>query len=122
MCGHRLGLRRLDRLHFDRLRNRQQQGDGTEQCDDGNTQWAAGESCDATCMRLMCGDPDDTGTIRSSDALFILRTAVGTESCDDCVCNVDSSAGASTITASDSLRTLRKAVGISVELVCPACS
>jgi cysteine-rich repeat protein len=95
--------------------------DGTDQCDDGDTQWVAGESCDATCFKVACGDPDDTGTVRSSDALFILRTAVGSQTCDDCVCNVDSSTGASTISASDSLRTLRKAVAIDVELVCPAC-
>jgi cysteine-rich repeat protein len=96
--------------------------DGTETCDDGDTDWVAGESCDATCQLLLCGDPDDSGTIRSSDALFILRTAVGTSTCDACVCNVDSSTGTTAVTASDSLRVLSKAVGGAVELLCPVCS
>jgi cysteine-rich repeat protein len=95
--------------------------DGLEECDDGDTLWSPGESCGADCLLVACGDPDDSGTIRSSDALFILRTAVGTAQCDDCVCNVDESTGTTTITASDSLRVLRKAVGIDVQLSCPVC-
>jgi hypothetical protein len=96
--------------------------DGTDQCDDGDTTWNPGESCDAGCQLVACGDPDDNGSNTASDALFILRVAVGTGSCDACLCNVDSSTGATTVTASDSLRVLRKAVGINVELQCPVCS
>jgi hypothetical protein len=51
--------------------------------------------------------------------LFILRTAVGSESCDPCVCDVDASGG---IVASDSLSTLRAAVGVGVVRKCPACA
>ena len=95
--------------------------DGTEQCDDGDATWTAGQSCDAGCQSVSCGDPDDTATVRASDALFILRVAVGVSQCDPCVCNVDNSASGTAVTASDALRVLRASVGVSVELVCPAC-
>ena len=96
--------------------------DGTDQCDDGDTEWLPGESCDATCQLVACGDPDDTGTTRASDALLILRVAVGSESCDPCVCNVDNSTTGNPVSASDALRVLRAAVGNPVELSCPACA
>jgi cysteine-rich repeat protein len=95
--------------------------DDTEDCDDGDAVWVAGESCDAECGRVACGDPDNNGTGTASDALFVLRTAVGSGSCDACVCNVDNSTG-TPVTAVDSLRVLRKAVGVNVELSCPVCS
>jgi PAS domain S-box-containing protein len=93
----------------------------TDECDDGDTDWSAGESCNGTCQILACGDPDDTGTIRASDALLILRVAVGSATCEACVCNVDSSSSGSPVSASDALRVLRAAVGTAVEIVCPAC-
>ena len=96
--------------------------DGTEQCDDGDTAWAAGQSCNASCQLLLCGDPDNTGTVRASDALFVLRVAVGVSQCDPCICNVDSNATGAAVTASDALRVLRASVGVSVELVCPTCA
>ena len=94
---------------------------GTEECDDADTDWQIGEFCNATCMIVDCGDPDDSGQVRASDALFVLRAAVGVATCEPCVCNVDSSAGTNPITASDSLRVLRASVGTAVELICPAC-
>ena len=43
---------------------------------------------------------DDNGVITATDALIGLKTAVGSDSCLDCVCNVNSSGG---ITVTDSL-------------------
>ena len=57
--------------------------------------------------------------ITASDALFVLRTGVGSETCALCVCDVNGSGG---VTASDALVVLRQAVGQSVSLQCPACS
>lgn len=66
-----------------------------------------------------CGQPLSTGAIPSaSDALFVLRTAVGVDTCDLEVCDVDSSCR---VTASDALRILRAAVGQGVTLNCSGC-
>ena len=92
--------------------------EGAEQCDDGDTLWVAGEFCSASCVMLACGDPDDSGAVTASDALFVLRSAVHLASCDLCLCDVDDGGS---ITASDALRLLRKAVGQTVSLACPAC-
>jgi len=59
------------------------------------------------------------GETNASDALFVLRTAVGNVSCDLCVCDVNDSG---TITASDALIVLQFAVGQPVVLNCPPCS
>jgi hypothetical protein len=56
--------------------------------------------------------------VTASDALFVLRAAVGSQTCPLCVCDVDDSG---TIVSSDALRTLRAAVGQQVALVCPDC-
>ncbi len=93
-----------------------------EQCDDGDDEWALGQSCSALCLMLACGDADDSGSISAPDALFILRSAVGLSTCDVCICNVDSSAGGSPINATDALRALRRAVGIPITLTCPVCA
>ena len=77
-----------------------------------------------------CGDPvafvsgsppadSRDALITASDALTILRTAVGSSSCDLCVCDVNNSGA---ITAADALATLRRAVGQPVELTCPGCA
>jgi cysteine-rich repeat protein len=95
--------------------------DGDDQCDDGDIIWNPGEGCDSTCQLLLCGDPDDSGQLRASDALFILRVAVHTSTCDDCVCNVDNSTTGAAVSASDALRVLRKSVGADVEILCPVC-
>ena len=65
-----------------------------------------------------CGDPQTPAGITASDALFVLRTAVGTTSCLLCTCDVDTSG---TIVASDALAVLRHAVGVNVELICQTC-
>jgi len=54
----------------------------------------------------------------ASDCLFILRSAVGSQPCDLCLCDANSSGG---ITSSDALVCLRAAVGQSVTLTCVTC-
>lgn len=65
-----------------------------------------------------CGDPAAPVGITASDALLVLRTAVGIASCLACTCDVD---GSGSIVATDSLAVLRRAVGLDVELTCQAC-
>ncbi len=78
----------------------------------------------------ICGDPIDPPTVMfdaalrasvvtATDALFILKTAVGTETCLLCVCDVN---GSGAVTASDALADLKYAVGQNVLLSCPPCS
>jgi Tol biopolymer transport system component len=65
-----------------------------------------------------CGAPLSRRTVpRSSDALFVLRSAVGLVECLPCECDVDSNGR---IVAGDALLTLKAAVGQNVSLVCPA--
>jgi hypothetical protein len=78
-----------------------------------------------TIPAAVCGDPVGASIVApgplqvtASDALFVLQTAVGGETCQPCICDVDDSGS---IVASDALITLKKAVGQDVTLVCPAC-
>ncbi|MFT5039158.1 MAG: hypothetical protein ACI8TX_000106 [Hyphomicrobiaceae bacterium] len=68
-----------------------------------------------------CGQPASTGDkIRSSDALAVLKSAVGIQPCGLCVCDVD---GSGAVRASDALATLKFAVGVEgVNLTCDVCS
>lgn len=66
-----------------------------------------------------CGDPVvPYGTVTSSDALHVLRSSVGTASCEECHCDANNSGST---TASDALTVLRAAVDLPVDLVCPDC-
>jgi cysteine-rich repeat protein len=91
-------------------------------CNDGNAgtsgdQCVAG-NCVGTGGVVACGDANGNGSIQSSDALQILRAAVGTPLvCAPQRCDTDNSGS---ITSSDALRVLRKSVGQSVALNCPA--
>jgi len=69
------------------------------------------------CGALLCGDVNQDGSVKASDALAALRTAVGTSDCNGeaCVCDVD---GGGKVTASDALAILKKAVGTAVTLNC----
>ncbi|MFN2375942.1 MAG: hypothetical protein ABR538_05350, partial [Candidatus Binatia bacterium] len=67
---------------------------------------------------LLCGDATLDGEIAAGDALLALRTAVGTATCDLCICDVQ---GSGTVTATDALLILRFAVGQMVLLDCAAC-
>jgi hypothetical protein len=96
---------------------------GSEGCDDGDTQWLAGEHCTSTCALLECGDTDGNGAQTAGDALFTLRAAIGSAACDGCICNVDGGPHADSISASDALRLLRHAVGAAGSaLACPMCA
>lgn len=67
-----------------------------------------------------CGQPQSTGTKPSAgDCLYVLKSAVKVVSCELCVCDVNNSG---TLTATDGLQCLRKAVGLTVTLTCPSCS
>lgn len=65
-----------------------------------------------------CGQPLSNGAQPSaSDCLFILRAAVGVDTCSPvCICDVN---GAGGISATDALLCLNKAVGQAVDLLCP---
>jgi hypothetical protein len=66
-----------------------------------------------------CGQPSSRGAQPlASDALQILRGALGIVTCVECVCDVDRS---STITTTDALKVLKRAVGQHVALSCPEC-
>lgn len=63
----------------------------------------------------LCGDANGDGTITAGDALFTLRSAVGTAICPLTACDYT---GDDKITASDALAILRKAVGQDVPGQC----
>jgi hypothetical protein len=90
-----------------------------EGCDDGDRSWIAGDWCSAACFAYACGVPTKAGTAtpRSSDALFVLKAAVQASNCDLRVCDVNDS---KTVTASDALMILKKAVGQPMVLDCPS--
>lgn len=76
-----------------------------------------------------CGDPivdaslsppgGLSGVITATDALFVLQAAVGVQTCDLCVCDVD---GSQSVAATDALVVLGVAIGVGGDLNCPACS
>ena len=66
-----------------------------------------------------CGQPSSFGpSPLASDALAVLRAAVGTLVCKPCVCDAT---GEGKVTSSDALRVLRFAVGIGGDLSCAVC-
>jgi len=97
-------------------------GDGIvtppETCDDGDTVFVRGDFCSADCMAFSCGIPTrlDATQPTTSDALFVLKAAVQASNCDVRVCDVNDS---NTVTASDALRILERAVGQPLQLTCP---
>jgi cysteine-rich repeat protein len=90
--------------------------DDEEQCDDGNT--VPGDGCEEDCTAaVVCGDANGNDTVQSSDALLVLRKAIGQPViCPDSRCDAD---GDDVVKASDSLRVLKRAVGQSVVMACP---
>jgi hypothetical protein len=91
--------------------------DRGEMCDDGDTDWQFGESCNASCQHVDCGDPNDSGTITGVDASIILDAAANLRDCDFSVCDLD---GNGRLTSGDVLIALNAASGQEVELRCPA--
>jgi hypothetical protein len=73
---------------------------------------------DTTDPPILCGDANTSDTITASDALAALRTAVGLETCDFCLCDVNDTGN---VSASDALAILRLAVGGVIALRCPDC-
>ncbi|RMF22063.1 MAG: hypothetical protein D6760_08220, partial [Deltaproteobacteria bacterium] len=65
-----------------------------------------------------CGEVDFNGRLTATDALHVLRAAVGLEQCLLCLCDAD---GDGRVTATDALRVLARAVGQQVSTACPAC-
>jgi len=65
----------------------------------------------------VCGDADYDEEIDASDALHVLRTAVGTSACSPVPTSCDGD-GDGVVTSPDSLMVLRKAVGLPVETAC----
>jgi len=65
-----------------------------------------------------CGDPTGDTSFTATDALEILKAAVGATACLPCVCDVDQLNG---VKATDALQVLRFAVGQAVSFNCPAC-
>jgi len=66
----------------------------------------------------LCGDTSGNDEITTGDALSVLRRAVGTFVCPDCICDVNSNGS---VTTTDALLVLRLAVGQPVDLDCPIC-
>ncbi|HEY2775824.1 MAG TPA: hypothetical protein VGK20_17410 [Candidatus Binatia bacterium] len=67
---------------------------------------------------IVCGDTNFDLDVTASDALFALKTSVGSQTCMLCVCDANDNA---TVSVSDALAILRKSVGIDVTLNCPSC-
>ena len=65
-----------------------------------------------------CGDANLNAQISAPDALSALRTAVGLEPCDLCLCDANDSGK---VSAGDAQTILRFAVGQQVPLLCPRC-
>lgn len=94
--------------------------DADETCDDLGPALVCGEASEATgSLHAPAFDaPLGPHVISASDALIVLRTAVGLEQCPDCVCDVNDSGA---VSATDALIVLRFAIGQAVTLDCPAC-
>ncbi len=92
--------------------------DPGEECDDGDTDFTTGEYCAEDCTAVPCGKPTNgpTPNPTTTDALFALGSAVGPRTCDLRVCDVNDSG---TLSTTDALIILKKAVGQSIELTCP---
>jgi hypothetical protein len=68
--------------------------------------------------RWLCGDADDDGSVEVSDALAVLRAAVGVASCVNARCDAD---GNGSTAPTDALRVLQFTVGRDVSLLCSSC-
>jgi len=75
--------------------------------------------CEGSVAGDLCGDGGGDCRISATDALLTLQTAVGSHSCESCLCDVNSSGD---ITATDALSVLQSAVGQTVTLQCVPCS
>jgi len=83
-----------------------------------STSSTLGATTTTTVVVSGCSQPVSSGSMpTASDCLFILKVAVGTETCDPaCLC---APKGSLPVSATDALVCLRKAVGQQVSLACP---
>jgi len=82
-------------------------------------QWFCVLGADASgCGDTACPPVSRSGGLTASDALAVLKGAVGSQDCRLCVCDVNDSQN---VTASDALLVLKKATGVDTQLSCPAC-
>jgi hypothetical protein len=65
-----------------------------------------------------CGDSNKNGEISATDALSALRTAVGAQACELCLCDINHNGE---VTAPDALAILRRSVGQQTPLLCELC-
>lgn len=88
-----------------------------EECDDGDTDFAFGDACNASCKIVPCGQPTDSGgdAPTTSDALYVLRASVSQVACSLAVCDAS---GDGFLRASDALVVLGAAVGRDNALLC----
>jgi hypothetical protein len=94
----------------------------TDSCDEGSDNCANTPMVPCTTTTTLpqggaCGDVNGDGLIKSSDALNILKAAVGGTQCAGKVCICDANGNAS-LTAGDALIVLKVAVGAPATLAC----
>ncbi len=65
-----------------------------------------------------CGDANKNAEISVTDALSALRTSVGSQDCELCLCDTNDNGS---ITAPDALVILRRSVGQQIPLLCELC-
>lgn len=65
-----------------------------------------------------CGDANKNAEITATDALSALRTAVGSQDCELCLCDINDNGG---VTAPDALAILGSSVGQAIPLLCQLC-
>jgi hypothetical protein len=82
------------------------------------TQWDYDNPSQTVDSRWLCGDASGDDSVGTSDALAVLRAAVGAASCVRARCDAD---GDGSIAPSDALRVLQFAVGRDVSLLCSSC-
>ncbi|HEY2775318.1 MAG TPA: dockerin type I domain-containing protein, partial [Candidatus Binatia bacterium] len=89
-------------------------------CHDGSCSGTAIPHCNQTTTTTqacpVCGDVDGDCQILASDALAVLKAAVGSQTCELSICDFN---GDGKITANDALATLKAAVGTGPEPKCP---
>jgi hypothetical protein len=65
-----------------------------------------------------CGDANKNSEVTATDALSALRTAVGSQDCELCLCDLNDNGS---VTAADALSILRRSVGQQIPLLCELC-
>lgn len=78
----------------------------------------------STCLETaievpLCGDANEDDLVTATDALLVLKAAVGSLQCETCICDTNASGS---ITSPDALIVLKFAVGQDVVPTCPACA